>query len=302
MSCPTRTIRPQSAVLRRTASNTGLPTLSITASTPGHPSAAELAGKILSPLDHDDLVRAGLADPRRLGCRRRHRDRKRASQPRQLNAVEPKPPAGAGDQYASPSRTQPTSRTALSSVPIVQATMAASFAGTRGYLEGGVRIDADQLGIATIEPGIAEKDPLRTGSLMATAAVAAVPADMAVDRGGDEITDAKPAHFRAQSFDGSCDLMTEDHRHLHATPEGAVAYHHVVEANPPGPHRDPDLTRSGLARRHIDDAQIGAGAPARSRTTARMRYGRSVRREPAGDDFPLASLGFHDRARQEPAC
>ena len=123
----------------------------------------DLPGKILSSRDNDNLVSARFANPRCLGCRRRHRDRERARKPSQLNAVQPEPAAGAGDQHPFP---EPHPADVAHRVEL-----GANGAGhdggflrrdTGGHLEGGVGIDADELGIAAIEPGIAEKNPLRT--------------------------------------------------------------------------------------------------------------------------------------------
>ena len=51
-------------------------------------------------------------------------------------------------------------------------------------------IHADEIRIAAIQPGVAEKHPLRTRCLVPGAAMAAMTADMAVDRGGDEVAAA----------------------------------------------------------------------------------------------------------------
>jgi hypothetical protein len=123
------------------------------------------------------------------------------------------------------------------------------------HLDRGVGIDTDEFGVAAIEPGIAEKNPLRTGRLMAAAAMPAMAADMAMDRGGDQIATTEFAHFRAELFDPARNFMAEDHRHLDSAPKRAVAHHDVVEADAAGGDRDPDLARPRLARRHIGDAQ-----------------------------------------------
>ena len=121
---------------------------------------------------------------------------------------------------------------------------------------------------------------------------------LVVDRGGNEITAAKLAHLRAEPLDSAGHLMAEDDRHSDAAPKRAVAHHDVVEADAAGGDRDPDLTRSRLARRHIGDAQDIWGTGSFDDDGTHQDFRRSVRPEPAGDDLPLAALGLHDRARQ----
>ena len=137
---------------------------------------------------------------------------------------------------------------------------------------------------------------------MAAAAVAALAADMAVDRGGDEIASAEPAHFRAQAFHGARDLVAQDDGHFHAAPEGAVTHHHVVETDPAGGNRNPDLTRSGLARRHMGDAQIGGSTGSLEDNGAHALRGAQLAASQPEMIFHLPPSAFMIAPDKEPAC
>src|SRR5258708_39410184 len=95
---------------------------------------------------------------------------------------------------------------------------------------------------------MAEEGSVGGGRLAAVAAMPAMAADMAVDGGGDEIAGTKVAHLRSQPVDRAGNLVAQDHRHLDAAPEGAVAHHDVLEAHTAGNDRDPELARPRLAR------------------------------------------------------
>jgi len=78
---------------------------------------------------------------------------------------------------------------------------------------------------------------------------------MAVSRRGHEITALQASHFRTEFLDRTGHLVTEDDRHADVAPVGAVAHHDIMKADAAGGDRNPDLARTGLARRDIDDAQ-----------------------------------------------
>ena len=85
--------------------------------------------------------------------------------------------------------------------------------------------------------------------------MATIAADVAVNRGGNQIAALKPAHLRTQLLDSPRYFMAGDDGHFNAAPERSVAHHDIVETNPAGRNPDPDLARPGLARRHLGNTQ-----------------------------------------------
>ena len=127
-------------------------------------------------------------------------------------------------------------------------------------------------------------------------------ADMAVGRGCDEIAAAKPAHVGAQFLDDARHLVAQNHRHPDASAERAIAHHDVVEANPAGGDRDPDLARTS-SRAATSSTRRTSGGPVRSTTRARIKQARA-QSAPSQPEmiFHLPFSAFMIAPDNAPAC
>src|SRR6185436_5243046 len=97
-----------------------------------------------------------------------------------------------------------------------------------------IRIDTNKFGVAAVEPGITEKDPIGTRGLVAAAAMPAIAADMAVGRGGHGVAASQASHALTELFDRAGHLVTEDDRQAYSAPERSIAHHDIVEADAAG--------------------------------------------------------------------
>ena len=196
-------------------------------------------------------MRAERADLLRLLGRGGLRDHKRAGEPRELHRMHAEPAARAGDQRA-------LARRELSHLAHRIQDRADRAGDDRGVLQRDalghqrdvIVLDRDVFRIAADHAGIAGELAVGTQRLLPHAAMPARAADVIALHGRDLVAGLEAAHVAAGIDHRAGDLVTQNHRHLHAVLQGAVARDDVVEAHAAGIDLDDDVLRP---RRRVGD-------------------------------------------------